>query len=153
MRIRRSILLRATGVAALAGVAAACSSIDPESQTPLQQPSRAAFALEAGPILAKRCGDFSCHGDVDRPYSVYAVGRMRLDPRDLYRPTPLSRAEFNANYDATLGFLDAPRGRDTLLMRKALAVGGPGGHRGGAVFEAPSDPECKAVIAWIEGPR
>lgn len=139
-----------TGLATLA--ASGCTLGEPDGEGPLRQPSRTAFALEAGPILAKRCGDFSCHGVDERPFSLYAVGRMRLASRDRYRPTPLSRAEVDANYGATLGFLDAPKGRDTTLVRKALGVGGPGGHRGGAVFEAPSDPECKAVTTWIEGP-
>lgn len=124
----------------------------PEAQLePLPQPSRAIFAEQAGPILAKRCCDPSCHGDAERPYALYAVGRRRLDPAATYAATPLGPDEIEANYRATLGFVDAPRGRDTTLIQKALAVGGPGSHHGGAVFEAPSDPECVAVIDWIEG--
>jgi len=128
---------------------ASCAPLETHVE-PLAQPSRAAFAELAGPLLAKRCCDASCHGDAQRPYALYAVGRRRLDPAETYASTPLTADEIEANYRATLGFVDAPRGRDTTLIQKALAVGGPGGHRGGAVFEAPSDPECVAIINWIE---
>jgi hypothetical protein len=153
MSPRRSTPARVAALAVVAACVPACTLGADQGTTPLPRPSRAAFRAEAGPILAERCGDFSCHGVADRPYSIFAVGRLRLDPADRYRPTPLSGVELDADYDATLGFLDAPRGRDTTLVRKALGIGGPGGHRGGAVFEAPSDPECRAVIAWIEGPQ
>jgi hypothetical protein len=125
--------------------------VDPGGEAPLSQPSRARFAEEAGPLLGKRCGDVSCHGDGARPYALFTPGRRRLDPTKTHGSEPLDEEEIDANWRAALGFLDAPRGRDTTLIRKALGVGGPGGHRGGAIFEAPSDPECKAIIAWIEG--
>lgn len=111
--------------------------------------SRATFANEAGPLLTKRCGDTTCHGNADRPFGLYAVGRRRLVATDLYKPTPLTSAEWDANYNATTGFLDADRPRESTLILKALGVGGVGGHRGGAVFAAPSDPECQAILGWI----
>ncbi|MCC7381532.1 MAG: hypothetical protein IT384_06855 [Deltaproteobacteria bacterium] len=112
------------------------------------QPDRATFDLEAGPLLAKRCADTNCHG-MDRPFALYAVGRRRADARLTFSPEPLSAAEVDANYTGTLGFLDAPRLRDTTLLRKAIGMGGLGGHRGGAIFAAPSDPECRAIERWI----
>jgi hypothetical protein len=125
--------------------------VDPSAMTELPGPSRANFAVEAGPILAKRCGDYACHGNADRPYALYAVSRRRLAPADQFTSHPLTTLEWDANYRATLGFLDAPRGRDTTLIQKALAVGGVGGHKGGALFAAPSDPECQAILSWIAG--
>lgn len=139
--------------AALVGCALSLGCALPTSETTaLPQPSRARFAEESGPILAGRCGDFACHGTPERPFALYAVGRRRMAPADAIAREPLREAEIDANWRATLGFLDAPRGRDTTLVRKALGIGGPGGHAGGAVFEAQSDPECRAIIAWIEGP-
>ncbi len=125
--------------------------VDPSGMTALPNPSRATFPVEAGLILAKRCGDATCHGNADRPYAMFAVSRRRLAAADQFTSHPLSTAEWDANYNATRGFLDASRGRDTTLIQKALAVGGVGGHKPGAVFAAPSDPECQAILNWIDG--
>lgn len=111
--------------------------------------ARSTFANEAGPLLTKRCGDTTCHGNPERPFGLYAVGRRRLIAADMYKPAPLTPAEWDANFNATTGFLDAERPRETTLILKALGVGGVGGHRGGAVFAAPSDPECQAILGWI----
>lgn len=123
---------------------------EPPGSFALLTPPRETFEAEAAPLLAKRCADVACHG-TPRPFSLYAVGRRRMDPRATYLADPLTPAELDANYHATLGFLDAPRPRDTTLLQKALGAGGPGGHRGGAVFAAPSDPECRALARWIAG--
>lgn len=133
------------------GLALSGCVVDPSGTTALPFPSRATFADEAGPILAKRCGDYACHGKADRPYALYAVNRWRMAATDQYSSHPLTTAEWDANYNATRGFLDAVRGRETTLVRKALAVGGVGGHHGGAIFAAPSDPECQAILTWIAG--
>lgn len=134
-------------------VASACAfaCIDTGGLAYLPRPSRAEFESEAGPILAKRCGDASCHGAPEHPYRVFAVGRFRMEPGDVFTSKPLTSLEIDANYAMTLGFLDAPRARNTTLVRKALGLGGAGGHKGGAVFAHPSDPECRALTAWIEG--
>ena len=124
--------------------------MDASGREPLPQPSRELFGDEAGPLLEKRCGDGACHGMAERGFAIYAGGRRRADPADTYSTEPLTLAEIDANYRATLGFLDAPRAVDTTLLEKALGTGGPGGHLGGAVFEAPSDPECRAIVRWIE---
>lgn len=116
----------------------------------LDAPDRAAFEAEAGPILAERCGAVQCHGNAERPFNLYSIGNRRRPPLGTYSHDPLTPLEHDANYKATLGFLDAERARETTLLRKALGVGGSGGHGGGAVFEAASDPECRAVRAWIE---
>ena len=138
------------GAVVLVLVADACAVVDTGEAERLPGPSRATFTDEAEPLLEKRCGDGACHG-MDRPYALYAVGQRRVVAADVFSAEPLTRAEVDANYVATLGFLDAPTAVDTTLIRKALGLGGPGGHRGGVVFEAPSDPECRAVVRWIEG--
>ncbi|MCO4762529.1 MAG: hypothetical protein KC502_13545 [Myxococcales bacterium] len=115
------------------------------------QPSRATFVHEAGPILAARCGDYACHGNANRPFALYAVARRRLRAADNFTSHPLTEAELDANFAATTGFLDHDRPRDTTLVQKALGIGGKGGHKGGGVFAAPSDPECRALIRWISG--
>ncbi|MEZ4269135.1 MAG: hypothetical protein R3F39_22495 [Myxococcota bacterium] len=118
---------------------------------PLRSPDRVAFAARAGEVLAQRCGTANCHGNAERPYALYAPLQRRQPEIGDYAKRPLTEAEIDANYVATLGFLDAERALDTTLLRRALAVGGAGSHGGGAVFEAPSDPECRALRDWIEG--
>lgn len=133
-------------------LAAGCLAIDPAETAPLTAPAvvadRATFAHEAGPLLEKRCGAAVCHGRDLRPFALFAAGNRRLDPAQTMLKAPLTPAELDANHAAVLGFLDTPRPRDTTLIRKAL---GQLGHKGGAVFAAPSDPECQAITAWILG--
>lgn len=140
----------ARGIAlALTLLAAGCGPDGTDQTLAPPRPDRAAFDLEAGPLLAKRCADTNCHG-MERPFPLFAVGRRRADVRLMFSTEPLTSAEVDANYTATLGFLDAPRPRDTTLLRKAIGMGGEGGHKGGAVFAAPSDPECRAIERWIK---
>ena len=146
----RASFLRLALAVPLFFAATACAAVDTDGVEALATPSRATFTDEAEPLLEKRCADGACHG-MDRPYSLYAIGQRRQVAADIYSPKPLTDAEIDANYVATLGFLDAPRPVDTTLLRKALGQGGPGGHRGGVVFEAPSDPECRAIVRWITG--
>jgi hypothetical protein len=114
---------------------------------PLAEPSRAGFEREAAPLLAKRCGDVACHGTERHAFALFAVGRRRIRAVDTFSSRPLSVAELDANFLATLGFLDAAAPLDTTLLRKALGQG----HGGDAVFAHPSDPECLAVVRWLEG--
>lgn len=124
-----------------------CGGLDATARNPLADPGRAGFELEAAPLLGKRCGDTSCHADEKRAFALYAVGRRRQRVADTYSSKPLSTSELDANFLATLGFLDAPAPLNTTLLRKALGKG----HGGGAVFAHPSDPECQAVLRWLEG--
>jgi len=135
----------------LAGVMAGCGGPPADGLSPLPTPDRALFAQEASHILERRCGSSNCHGRVERPFALYAQRQRRQAPIGTFSLEPLGQDELDANYRATLGFLDDDDPRRTTLIRKALGIGGTGGHRGGAVFEAPSDPECRAVLAWLRG--
>ena len=146
---RMCSLLGLLGLLALVGLSGC--DVDSTGISPLPTPSRSDFAAEAGPILTERCSDYACHGNDVQPFALYAVSRRRLKPEDRFTSHPLSLDEVDANFHATLGFLNADRARDTTLIRKALGIGGTGGHRGGAVFEAPSDPRCRALMRWIDG--
>lgn len=135
-----------SGLAVGAGLSlfalAACEGPSP-GLTPLAEaPALEAFALEAGPLLEKRCGDAGCHGFADRPFALFAAGRRRANPADTFIAEPLTDDEIGANLDAVLGFLDTPSVRDSMLLQKAL---GRLGHGGGAVFAHPTDPEFRAI--------
>lgn len=121
--------------------------LPPDETVPLAAPSRPGFEREAAPLLAKRCGDVACHGTERHAFALFAVGRRRLRVADTFSSRPLSAAELDANFLSTLGFLDAAAPLDTTLLRKALGQG----HGGDAVFAHPSDPECLAVVRWLEG--
>jgi hypothetical protein len=146
---------RGTLAAALAALAllsaAGCDSDGLGDLVPLRSLDEAAFAARAGEVLTQRCGNAGCHGNAERPYALFAPLQRRQPEIGDYAKEPLTEAEIHANYLATLGFLDAERALDTTLLRRALGTGGAGSHGGGAVFEAPSDPECRALREWIEG--
>lgn len=109
---------------------------------------REQFEVEAGPLLSKGCGDPACHGRGDRPLRLFAVGRYRMITSEQFSPKPLSEAEWDANFNAVLGFIDHPAPRQSTLLCKAL---GQLAHGGGAVWQAPSDPQVRAVEAWLLG--
>ncbi len=115
---------------------------DPDAVYPLRAPDRLSFEEEAGPLLARRCGDGGCHAEPERPLSLYSPGHQRLSPGDTGYTDPLTPAEWDANYDAVRGFLDDAHPRHSLLLRKPL------GHGHTVVFEAASDPEFQAVEQW-----
>ncbi len=142
-RTRLGVLL----TAALAVCLGCADHLEPAAFA-LPTPDRATFELDTGPLLATRCGDALCHGRPDRPFVLYSVGRHRLDPAQTFLSTPLSQQERDRNFASTLGFLDHPTAHHTTLLRKAL---GQLGHKGGVVFEAPSDPPVQAIAAWLTG--
>lgn len=125
-----------------------CESQVPPPSQPVVAVDRAAFEAEAGPLLSKGCGDSKCHGQANRPLRQFAVGRHRMVAADQFSPKPLSKAEWDANFNAVLGFVDHPQPRHSTLMRKAL---GQLAHGGGAVMQAPSDPQFRALEAWLLG--
>lgn len=138
------------GLAAWLVVAGAlgCESQQPPPPQPLLAADRALFVAEAGPLLSKGCGDPACHGRGDRPLRLFAVGRYRMITSQQFSPKPLSEAEWDANFNAVLGFVDHPTPRHSTLLRKAL---GQMAHGGGVVMQAPSDPQFRAVEAWLLG--
>ncbi|MBK7859781.1 MAG: hypothetical protein IPJ65_14400 [Archangiaceae bacterium] len=134
--------------AGLLALLCACGcGYDPGATVPLAAPDRMLFELESAPLLEQRCGDSSCHGSARHAYALYAVGRRRLETAATWSRAPLTAAELDLNWLATLGFLDAPEPVRTTLLAKALGRS----HGGGAVFAHPSDPECQAVLRWLEG--
>lgn len=144
--------LSASLAVAVTMTAVACTVEAPLQRAPLLPAgvlaSEATFDAEVGPLLEGRCGDAACHGRPERPLPLYAPGARRLYPADTFWKGPLKPAEVAANYRAVLGFIDDARPRRTTLLRKAVGELGHGGKR---IFEAWSDPACRAVEAWLLG--
>jgi hypothetical protein len=137
---------------ALAPLLAACGP-DPGLVQVLPPLDLDGFAQEVGPILEARCANPTCHGNPDRPLSLYAVHLHRLDPADVHRDTPLTAVEVWSNYQQARAMAEPSSDPWTApLVSKPLADRWGGGHHvGGEIFEDPYDAECAALIRWIEG--
>jgi hypothetical protein len=138
-------------LALLAWVASSCGGGEPFALVPLPHPDQTEFAQVVGPILEERCADGTCHGSAERPFSLYARGRRRSVDIATFSREPLTPAEVGANYSNTLGLLDSTEPVATTLLHKALSLGGPTAHGGGAVFSSAHDPQCVALVRWIVG--
>ena len=113
------------------------------------------FQSDLQPILGERCGNPSCHGRPDRPFSVHCAGRWRADPHRTFLDEPLSPEEMIADYARACGFAVGIRAPgDCLLLKKPLAVAADGvGHLGGDVWIDTRDPEYRVVEAWLATAR
>lgn len=106
-----------------------------------------AFAEQAQPVFAARCASPSCHGSVERPLSLYAVHRFRIDPADANLDAPLSDEELHYNLLRASAFLlDIDHASQSLLLTKPLAH-----HAGVEVFVDDADYDCRRLRSWIEG--
>jgi len=126
-----------------------CGCSDPEGGTiPLRSLDRDAFVTVVQPILAERCSNPSCHGRSDRPFSIYAAMRFRLDPARRYLDEPLWPSELEHNYLACVIFsTEADQPSDALLLAKPLAA--KRYHGGGTVFDSDDDPDYRRILEWI----
>lgn len=136
----------------MAATVGACASGESAATQALLPPAVAAgrleFEVEVGPLLASKCGDSACHGRPQRPFTLFATGARRQDPIETHLKTALKPTEVNANYAATLGFIDSLQPRHTTLLKKSVGLLG---HGGGPTFEAFSDPAPRAIAAWLTG--
>jgi hypothetical protein len=109
------------------------------------------YVAEVQPVLAARCGNPSCHGRPDRPFSIYSPLQWRADPARTYLREPLSEAELVANHAvACVLVTGAAAPEEALLLRKALGDAAGTYHGGGAAFDGPTDRDYRTVLGWIE---
>lgn len=118
------------------------------------------FSCNVEPVLIQGCGLLACHGNDDRPYTVYGRSRHRLAQLPWTTEgwkSPLSTTEHELNYENAIMFIGSD-GQDALLLRKPLeAEAGGYFHRGkdlfGSqdVFRTAGDPEYLTIAAWIDG--
>lgn len=143
---------RAMAVVALAlAVVPACVSGPGEVAAPLEA-SWESWVTEVQPLLAERCGNPSCHGDVSRPLEVFGVHRHRLDPSDTYVDAPLTDEELAVGYDKARALIVPGEAADeSLLLRKPVPTSAGGApHQGGVQFQDPADdPDYEVLWAWI----
>lgn len=108
------------------------------------------FAREVEPVLEDRCAQGGCHGRADRPFSLYAPGQLRADPRRLHLAEPLTEGELatNARRVAALAVPGTPDESPALRKPLALAAGGAY-HGGGDVFVDRTDPGYRVLRSWL----
>ncbi len=145
----------------LAGILAAASVGCQGVEAPRELPAldRHAYRCTVAPVLAARCSYGACHGDPQRPFLLYARGRLRLDvPPEAATRAELSATEVEANWNMTIGLARDERLAGPLLLAKPLAVeaggychGATNMYGGADVFVDGDDEGYRAVLAWIGG--
>ena len=149
-------VLVAFGVVALAG----CQELDAAFVAPPLD--EANFRCEVEPVLAARCSFYACHGSGQRPFRVYAVNRLRLNPgvmADGYvLAAPLTVEERRANFQSALSLAPARQLPASLLLLKPLDVAAGGFfhegktlYGGGDVFLTTADPGYAKIAGWLGG--
>jgi hypothetical protein len=114
-----------------------------------------AFRCRVQPVVAARCAFAECHASAQRPYRLYAVGRMRLGVEWSRLEEPLTPAELAANYEISRNFAV---GEAPLLTAKPLDTRAGGYYHRGAdlygeddVFLSTDDPGYQVLAEWIAG--
>ncbi len=112
------------------------------------------FVDAVQPVLVDRCSNPSCHGNAQRPLSLYAPQAHRLRPEDTFSDRPLSPEEKRANYDRARSFA-VDVGGGPLLLTKPLAedAGGVRHLQGEALFFSVDERDYRAIEAWLSEPQ
>jgi len=137
-------------VLALAGVA--CVDTSGLADTP--EYSLNEFTVYALPVLLRDCGFQACHGSQERFFRVYGPGRARLDPlEEAY--ADLDGFEAEISFSFTKAMIDPRNAKESLLLRKPLAVeAGGSGHEGvdkfgRNVYRTPDDDGFLVLQTWV----
>lgn len=137
-----------------------CQTLDAE--LPVPELDEAAFRCEVEPVLMARCGSYACHGDGSRPFRIFAINRLRLNPEraesGYVLNAPMTPEEHAANLDMALGFAEPGDFDRSQLLLKPLDVEAGGlFHRGGMifsnvdVFSSEDDVGYEIIEAWLGG--
>ena len=116
------------------------------------------FRCEVQPVLAARCSFMACHGNGERPLSLYAEQRFRLGISWDDYETPLTDQELAANLITIEGFVARTSSDADLLSEKPLDTRAGGlFHRGkdlygnDDVFLSRQDLGYRALTAFAAG--
>jgi hypothetical protein len=137
-----------------------CQTLDAELAPP--ELDVAAFRCEVEPVLMARCATYACHGAGSRPFRVFAINRLRLNPQraesGYVLNAPMTAEEHDANLDMALGFAQPGDFTRSQLLLKPLDVDAGGlFHRGGMiygrvdVFSDVDDVGYESIEAWLAG--
>ena len=134
-----------------------------EPQADPVQPRRAfaSFRMEVYPVLLRDCGFPACHGAPERFLRVFGPGRVRLMNDDGTIPEafdPSTADEQELTFQLALSMIDDNAVKDSLLLRKSLAVEAGGyGHLGvdgygRNVYRTTQDAGYQALARWVLSP-
>ena len=148
-----AVVTRVLPVALALALAGCAADADPPSPAP--ELDVAAFRCTVQPVLAARCAFAGCHASAQRPFRLYAVGRMRYAIGWDRLEEPLTATELAANYEVARNFAVAP---DPLVLMKPLDTRAGGYFHRGAdlygdddVFLTTDDAGYRAIADWIAG--
>lgn len=121
----------ATALAVAALMWCGCAQDDLEEPEELPELDEHFFRCQVQPVLASSCAFMDCHGNADRPFSIYAEQRYRLDiPWDDFE-AELTDEELAANLLTVRGFVSTDGSAPNLLSEKPLDTRAGGlFHRG-----------------------
>lgn len=113
----------------------ACSQQGIDRQEELNRLDANFFRCEVQPVLAASCAFMACHGNDERPLSLYAEQRFRLGISWDDYETPITEAELAANLRTVEGFVGRTSSDVSLLSEKPLDSRAGGlFHRGKDLF-------------------
>jgi len=146
--------MRKTLIALLA--LSGCAQDDITQEQPLPALNANYFRCEVQPVLAARCSFMACHGNDERPLSIYAEQRFRLGISWDDYEDPLTDEERAANFRTVRGFVE--QGEADQLVSKPLDTRSGGlFHRGkdlygrDDVFLDRQDPGYRILKNFVEG--
>ena len=122
---------------------------------PFPEPDYEFFEARVFPVLLRDCGFTECHASPNRFFTVYAPGRLRLDPeaQDLF--DDLVAEEVEATYDHARAMLVTADDdiRTAPLLRKPREGAGHAGLDvdGNNVYGSHEDPGYATLVQWATG--
>lgn len=125
-------------------------SIPQQGEEAIVSLDRGVYEASIEAILQVRCANPSCHGRVDRPFSMYTPGRFREQAERVFLDEPLSEAEKDHNFWTanTFANLGPEPAAQRVLVQKPLGTALH--HEGGAVFSSEKEGDARRLITWIE---
>ncbi len=140
----------------LTGTACVQSGVDDPVGLPDVDPQF--FRCNVQPVLAARCSFMDCHGNAERPLSLYAEQRYRLGIDWVDFETPLTGEELAANFDTVRSFIARGANEPQLLSEKPLDTRAGGLYHQGKgdygpddVFLSTDDPGYVLLREFIAG--
>ena len=127
--------MRAVMLVAVLAALVGCVQDELDRSEPLPALDPHFFRCEVQPVLASSCAFMACHGNDERPFSVYAEQRYRLGISWRDYETPLTDEELAANLEVVSGFVARDGSDEHLLSEKPLDTRAGGWfHRGRDLF-------------------
>jgi len=141
-------------IAAVCAVTLAGCISGPGELAPFSDVDIERYRDEIQPILAERCANPTCHGNVRRPLRIFAVHQHRLDAELVPMDGVLDDEELGQNLRRVLAFIITAGSDEVLLTQKPLsrAAGGVK-HEGGVQFADTEELEYKTLRRWAQEMR